>query len=279
MTTPDIIEINGTLPGPTVAIFAGVHGNEMAGVMALNAILPTLTITKGKLMIAYANPPAIEAGVRMVNKNLNRCFYKGNSGTSPEDVRARELMAVLDQCDALLDLHMFYDDNGEPFVICEENALELASTFDVGIISTNWTEVEPGATDGYMYQNGKIGVCIECGPLSKPEEYEQFAINTIYQFLYFFGMTEIKVQASLKQKRIIKAESVVYNKDESFSLKPGFKNFQKLSEGSEIAKSYDSKYIAKKDQCIIFPHYGARIGEEAYIIGTEAILDGGRPQG
>ncbi len=269
MITSDIIEISGTLPGPTIAIFAGVHGNETAGVMALNAILATLTITKGKLMIAYANPPAISAGVRMVHKNLNRCFYEGNIGTSPEDVRARELMAVLDQCDALLDLHMFYDDNGEPFVICEENAVELASEFDVGIISTNWTNVEPGATDGYMYQKGKIGICIECGPLSKPEEYKQFAINTIYQFLHYFDMTEIKIEASSKQKRIIKAESVVYKANKSFHLKLGFKNFQKLSVGLEIAKTDDTTYIAKKNQCIIFPHYNARVGEEAYITGRE----------
>ncbi|MCX6728119.1 MAG: succinylglutamate desuccinylase/aspartoacylase family protein [Candidatus Saccharibacteria bacterium] len=272
MITSDIIEIKGTLPGPTVAIFAGVHGNEMAGVLALEEMLPNVNITKGTIFIAFANPPAIEAGVRMVNKNLNRCFYKGNSGTSPEDIRARELMAILDQCDALLDLHMFYDDDGEPFVICEDNALEIAKTFDIGIISTNWTEVEPGATDGYMYQNRKIGICIECGPISKAEEHKDVALKTIKQFLQYFGMIDVAVNPSTEPKRVIKAESVVYKSDETFKLKPGFKNFQKLQDGTVIATSNTKNHIAKKGHCIIFPHYNAHVGEEACILGTEVAL-------
>lgn len=269
MITADIIEIKGTLPGPTVALFAGVHGNEMAGVLALESILPALKITKGKLFIAFANPPAIKAGVRMVNKNLNRCFYEGNSGTSPEDIRARELMAVLDQCDALLDLHMFYDVDGKPFVICEDNALEIAKTFDVGIISTNWTEVEPGATDGYMYQNGKIGICVECGPISKAEEHKEVALKTIKQFLQYFKMTDTFIEPSFTPKRVIKAESIVYKSDETFKLKLGFKNFQKLQEGTVISTSDTEYRVTKKGQCIIFPHYNAAVGEEAYILGSE----------
>ena len=74
--TKDIITITGAEPGPTVAIFAGVHGNERAGVYALEALIPRLTITRGTLYLVFANPAAIEANVRMVNKNLNRCFLR-----------------------------------------------------------------------------------------------------------------------------------------------------------------------------------------------------------
>jgi CheY-like chemotaxis protein len=120
--TNNIVTITGSQPGPVVAIFAGVHGNERAGVYALQRLIPDLKITKGTVHFAFANPPAIEANVRMVTKNLNRCFYAGNDGTDAEDIRARELMQVLDGCDALLDLHMFYDKKNKPFVICEDNA-------------------------------------------------------------------------------------------------------------------------------------------------------------
>lgn len=271
MIDEKIIQIKSNKPGPTLAIFAGVHGNETAGVFALQELLPKLTLTKGSLFIAFANPPAIEADVRMITKNLNRCFLKENDGTDYEDARARELMKVLDGCDALLDLHMFYDEDGLPFVICEPSALELAKIFDVDIISTNWTEVEPGGTDGYMFTNGKIGICVECGPIAKATEYTEFAKRTIYQFLSYFDMTDKKPTDSSKLKRIIRADKAVYKTSADFHLLPNFKNFERLNEGQTIAREHDQTFTAKAGDCIIFPHYSARVGEEAYILGTEQL--------
>lgn len=267
MIPSKIIKIESSTPGPSVAIFVGVHGNETAGVFALNKILPELEISRGTLYIAYANPPAIEKNVRMLNKNLNRCFFKENLGTDPEDIRARELMKVLDKCDALLDIHMFYDDDGAPFVICEDNALELAVFFDVDTISTNWTVVEPGAADGYMYTNGKIGVCVECGPISKAFEYTSFAERAILQFLKYFAMSNKVVEFSLSKKIIIEAKFAVLKTPHNFELTKGFKNFDKLVAGQLIAKDSNKEFIARHGECIIFPHYEARIGEEAFIIG------------
>lgn len=267
--TSDIIEIDSGLPGPVLAIFAGAHGNELAGVFALQELIPTLKPTRGKLLLAFANPPAIEADVRMLNKNLNRCYTKNNNGTDPEDVRARELMAVLDKSDALLDLHMFYDDSGIPFAICEEDALDIAKIFDVEIISTNWTEVEPGASDWYMFQQGKPGICVECGPISKAKEYKDFAIKTVYQFLKYFNMTDEEAELSTAPKRIVKADHAVHKTSENFVLARGFHNFDQLREGQLIATDSTTEFRAKGGECILFPHYKARVGEEAYIVGHD----------
>lgn len=271
MISSEIFEIIGAEDGPVVAIFAGMHGDELAGVLALKKLLPNLTVTKGRAYIAFANPPAIQMGVRMINKNLNRCFFAGNQGAMPEDKRARELMAVLDTCDALLDLHMFYDDNGVPFAICEDNAVDLVSKFDLDIISTNWSHTEPGAADGYMYMNGKIGICVECGPISKAADYTGFATQTIYQFLRHFGMTDKPITFSTKPKRIIKAEKTIYKTSERFVLKGGLGNFDALQPGQVIATESGKQYVAKARECVIFPHYKARVGEEACIIGAEEV--------
>lgn len=270
MISSQIIELQGKKPGPTVAIMAGVHGNELAGVYALQQLLPTLSVAKGTLYVAFANPPAIEANVRMVDKNLNRCFYQNNTGSNPEDIRARELMQMLNSCDALLDLHMFYDDEGLPFAICEDNAVELASKFDVDIISTNWAHAEPGASDGYMYANGKVGICVECGPISKAAEYTDFAKKTIHQFLKYFGMTDEPVKYSTKPKRIVEAQHAVHKSSPAFQLAKGFHNFDKLQAGQVIATEPGKEYTAGPNECIIFPHYTARVGEEAYIIGKDS---------
>lgn len=265
--TSKILEINSGNPGPVLAIFAGVHGNELAGVFALQEILPKLTPTRGKLFVAFANPPAIAANCRMLEKNMNRCFYKGNNGNTPEDIRARELMSVLDQCEALLDLHMFYDDDGQPFVICEDNALDIAQKFDVDIISTNWVNAEPGAADGYMSAQGKVGLCVECGPISKAHEYTAFAEKTIYQFLRHFEMSPLKVAFSNSPKKTIVADRSIYKSSAKFKLKSGYKNFDELKKGEVFAIDGQSKSRAGSAECIIFPHYAAKVNEEACIIG------------
>lgn len=267
--TSDIICIDSKRNGPTLAIFAGVHGNETAGILALQELIPGLQVNRGKLLIAFANPPAIKSNVRMINKNLNRCFFKDNNGSDPEDVRARELMKVLDISDALLDIHMFYDDDGVPFAICEENAFDIANKFDVDIISTNWSNVEPGGTDGYMFMQGKPGICVECGPISKAKEYKDFAIRTIQQFLKYYEMISDDMPYSVNPKRIIKADNAVFKSSESFTLIKGFHNFDRLQAGVLIATDGDVQHTAQEGQCIIFPHYNARIDEEAYIIGSE----------
>lgn len=264
-----IYRIKSGLPGPTVAIFAGLHGNELAGVIAVQELASTLKLTRGSAILVVANPPAVKANKRMLEKNMNRCFYPESDGSSYEDARARVLMKILDKCDALIDLHMFYDDDGVPFVICEENALELASKFDVDIISTNWSTTEPGATDGYMFQKGKIGVCIECGPISKPQEYKEFALRSVYQMLRYYDMTDAIVEYSKTPKRIIRVQKAIHKTSSNFKLKKGLQNFMALEDNQVIAEDGSRKYQANAGEYIIFPHYNARIGEEAYVIGTE----------
>jgi succinylglutamate desuccinylase len=269
--TDQIITIDSGQPGPTLAIIAGVHGNERAGVYALQQLLPNLTITRGKVYAAFANPPAIEANVRFITKNLNRCFLPDNQGNDYEDQRARELMSMLDKCDALLDLHMFYDDDGVPFAICEDNVLELAQKLDVDIISTNWTEVEPGGTDGYMFEAGKLGLCVECGPISKAEAYTPLTVKTVHQFLKYFDMTNEPVEYSATPKRLIRAQKAIHKSSDNFVLAPGLHNFDRLEPGQVIATEGDQQFTATANQCIIFPHYNAKLGEEAYIIGEELV--------
>jgi succinylglutamate desuccinylase len=267
----EIVEIASNQPGPTLAIFAGLHGNETAGILALQELIPKLKVTRGKLLLAFANPPAIAANVRSLNKNMNRLFIEGNTGSDPEDERAKELMKALDTCDALLDLHMFHDDAGAPFVICEENALDIARLFDVDVISTNWDKTEPGAADGYMYRQGKIGICVECGPISKAAQYKDLAIRTIFQYLKYFCMTDEKVEYSTKPKRIIKADHTVYKSSEKFVLAKNLHNFEKLEDGQILATDGDKRYIGHSGESIIFPYYQADVGEEAYIIGVDQV--------
>ena len=115
----------GKKPGKTVAIFGGIHGNEKVGVKMIDILRKNLQVEAGTVYLVYGNPEAIKQNKRFIKKNLNRCFKKDNQGKTVEDKRARELMKILDKCDALLDLHSFTNPEGERFVVCEKIILIL----------------------------------------------------------------------------------------------------------------------------------------------------------
>src|SRR3989338_6601189 len=120
---------NGSAPGKTVLIMAGVHGNERCGVTACERILKELKVERGKLIWIYANMAALERNVRQVEYNLNRCFLKqqpANMATSLEGKTARGLIPYLEEADALLDIHASYTPESQPFIIGDERNLEYA---------------------------------------------------------------------------------------------------------------------------------------------------------
>lgn len=266
---PDgVILREGAKPGSSVVLMAGVHGNEVGGIEALRHLEDELSPQAGRVFLVYANPEAISAGKRMLEKNLNRVFFAGNEGTSYEDQRARELMPILDAADVLLDLHTFNDPSGEPFIICEDEGIELANRLEPKLISTNWTEIEPGSTDGYMHTLGKIGICIEAGPTSDLIRSRSAALDAARIVLSAYGVIEAEIPTHASEpKLIIRAKRAVIRTENDFSMDSSLKSFQKLIPGQVIGRQGDEEFIADTDECIIFPRADAPIGAEVFIVG------------
>ena len=183
-----VIKKTSKISGKIVAIFSGIHGNEKVGVEALRWAIKNIEPTSGSIYFVEANPIAIKKNVRQVSKNLNRCFLADNNGDEYEDMRARDLMIILNECDALLDIHASNTKIATPFIICENNALELAKKLNFSIISTGWNNIEPGATDGYMFLAGKPALCIECGSVSETKKNLNIAKDSIKKYLQYFGI-------------------------------------------------------------------------------------------
>lgn len=266
-----VSKITSHNPGPTIALMAGVHGDEKPGVLALQEYTPHLSLLCGTLYIIYANLPAMKQNVRMVEKNINRCFLKDNDGTTAEDIRVRELMPILDKCDALLDIHAYHDLTGDPFVICEDTAMDIATKLDPELISTGWADTEPGGSDTYLYLQGKIGITLECGPLTQIDAGKQVALKVIQQFLKHFGMINTPTEFSTQAKRIIRTESAVIRVSEDFYLDPNLTSFSKLVPGKVFASQDGTEYVGKQDQYIIFPRPQTKIGTEAFTLGREIV--------
>ncbi len=265
MSTKTIIKKKGKLPGSTVAIFGGIHGNERVGIMALDKLAKHLNVTSGTVYLVYANPLAIKKKVRMVNKNMNRLFSKENVGKTPEDTRARQLMKLLDTCDGLLDIHSYNSKIGDQFAIGEANTYKLVSKMDFPIVASGFSKMGHG-TDGYMFKNGKAGLCIECGTSNKAKKFLPLAYKSALQFLQYYKNIDQAVPFDEVEQRKVVSKRIIYKKTKTFTFTKNYKDFESLEEGRVYATDGDVKYIASKNECILFPRPKVEIGGEVCII-------------
>jgi len=264
---PSIVTIKGQKPGKTIAVFAGIHGDELAGVEAVTSASEIVEITSGIVHFVIANPQAVKDKVRFTEKNLNRCFVKNNTGQTYEDGLARQLMALLDKSDALLDLHGYNGPEDRPFLICEAESFDLASKLDFGVVSSGWSATEPGGTDGYMHAQSKIAICAECGSNFRADQYADLATGTINQYLRFFGAINQPLESKSRPQQFIKVVDVVKKQTDTLVFSRPFSNFDLLEPGEIFATDGDKKYQAGKNQVIIFPRPKAKIGDEAFVLG------------
>ncbi len=96
------------LPGPRVLVQAGIHGDEPAGVWALEQLWPQLRVHSGLLIILpRMNPPALAINRRFFHLDMNQVF-PGVAVSAPyEFTLAREIynLAKDRQVDYTVTLH------------------------------------------------------------------------------------------------------------------------------------------------------------------------------
>ncbi len=100
--------LGGAKPGPVVIVEAGIHGDEIAGVYALDNLLPRLVVERGVVIVLpRMNMLAVQAGTRSVNKDLNMVFPGNRDGHPFELQLAAELFSWVQEqeADLVLTLH------------------------------------------------------------------------------------------------------------------------------------------------------------------------------
>jgi predicted deacylase len=109
-------------PGPRLIILGAVHGNEVCGTRAIEALIRelddgTVQLRCGSLtLVPVTNPMAYRLGRREGDRNLNRNLAPTEAPTDNESRIANVLCPLLAQHDVLLDLHSFRSP-GQPFVV------------------------------------------------------------------------------------------------------------------------------------------------------------------
>ncbi|HWW93596.1 MAG TPA: M14 family metallopeptidase [Vicinamibacteria bacterium] len=111
-TSIPVMVINGSKPGPVLALVSGAHGTEYASIIALEKLIPALDpaqLSGTVVLLPLVNIPSFEQKVPHVNpvdnKSMNR-FYPGKAdGTQTERASYLITKQVVDRCDYLIDYH------------------------------------------------------------------------------------------------------------------------------------------------------------------------------
>src|SRR5579864_9337151 len=109
-TSIPVIVVNGSQPGPTLALVAGAHGTEYASIIALEKlaqvanpsglsgaliIVPLVNLASFAQKVPHLNPTD--------NKNMNRFFPGKANGTQTERASWALAKQVVEKCGYLID--------------------------------------------------------------------------------------------------------------------------------------------------------------------------------
>jgi len=266
-----IYEIKGKLKGPTVTIMGGIHGNEFCGVEAIQSLVADLKIKRGKLNLIIANPLAIEKDVRAVNVNMNRIFLDNVSPQILETYeyqRSLEIRKYLDESDILFDIHASIE-NSIPFIITEKNALDYIQNLNFDLILTGIDAFHPGSTDGYMYNKGKVGICIECGYMCDKNS-TKVAIQAILDFLVSLDMLDGEILKSKKSKQIFDSKLIYKSTADDFKLVKKFKDFDFVPQGTVVGFDGGKPISFEKDYYILFAVNQNQENQECFLLVSKS---------
>ncbi len=116
------IQFTSTQPGRRLLITGAVHGNEVAGTLAIRRLVAEFERDERRLLqgvvtfVPITNPLAYEKQQRNGDRNLNRRLQPAHPPVQFEDHIANWLCPLMAQHEVLLDLHSFQA-QGKPFVM------------------------------------------------------------------------------------------------------------------------------------------------------------------
>ncbi|MHC5001691.1 MAG: succinylglutamate desuccinylase/aspartoacylase family protein [Planctomycetota bacterium] len=295
--TQRIIGRVGTAEGPALLIVAGVHGNEIAGVGALQRVIERLrrdaTPLRGELVALVGNLGAVATGERFREADLNRIWHperlrrleehRGEEALLAEEAELLELRSVIDATidrspgrAYFLDLHTT-SAASVPFGVVGDTLPNraFAMHFPVPIILGIEEQVE-GTLPEYAYGRGCITMGFEAGQHDDPASVDLHE-SAVWLALHAAGLLDAAV-ANLEgyRERLARAAEGVprflevrhrhrVERRESFEMLPGFGNFQAVEAGQLLARDRGAEVRAAESARIFMPLYQSQ-GDDGFFL-------------
>jgi len=281
---------------PTVAVMGGVHGDELTGPEVISKLLEDMNLDAGRVYLLHGNIEAMDAPSNVPGQKKGRRYTEGGSNMNrlfeplsakfkemdpelwPSEVRrAQKIIPVLQDSDALLDLHDYTHDN-DPFIITAGRGFKVAQAIGAPFISSGWNEQEPGGSDDLMERLGRIALCYELGRKDKPVENLERGLGAVERFLIANSMVDGNLPplfAEQGRPRFIHNQRAFKRRTDDYELylPDGTKNFSRLEIGQPIARLDGKLIVAREGQVPIFPMKPEETPKdtEAFSLGREFV--------
>lgn len=289
-------------PGPTLLLQGGIHGNEPAGVVAIQRVLARLTelgaSVAGRIVALAGNLPALEHGTRYLVRDLNRQWLPHSleqlhaadpADDTPEDQQQRELLHCYEQVVAsatgpvvFLDLHTSSAD-GPPFVVLADTIDNRRIGLALGIpILLGLEELIDGACMEWFSSRGIVNCAIEGGRHMHPDTVANLE-SAIWLALEAIGILR-KGAVDLAPHRahlqrvthglppvveIFHRHAIV--PEDHFRMEPGFTNFSPVVRGQLLARDRAGEVRARGSSRVLLPLYQAQ-GDDGFFLGRPVTL-------
>ena len=287
-------QIRGEQPGPTIIFLGGMHGNEPSGVFALQKVVDALAeknpLIKGSIYAIIGNLPALAKGERFHTRDLNRMWTSENmnrlvAGKFEVDCEdTAELLELYKLIQGILekesgpfyfiDLHTTSSET-IPFVLVNDSLVNRKFTEQYPLpMILGIEEYLEGPLLSYINELGYVAFGYEAGQHDDLASIENH-IAFIYLTLKFTGSVneddinyyhyyEQLAKTSVDSKYVYEISYGFRIKEgDTFTMKPGFINFQHVKKGQEMAVKNDITVIASYTGRIFMPRY-QNVGEDGF---------------
>ena len=288
-----IYHVKGKHQGPTLVFFAGIHGNEQAGVKALKSILPKIDKqnTYGEIYGIYGNINAIEQNKRYIESDLNRIWttkhldelkdkmYHINEEKEQKDIYKliSNILSTNEQPLYFIDFHTT-SSKTLPFITINDALInrKFSKRFPVPIV-LGIEEYLEGPLLSYLNKKGYVSLGFEAGQHNDKEAIHNCE-SFIYLSCYISGLlmhnpkvfNEHYQRLELASKNKANIYEVIYKyqitKGEGFKMKTGFQSFQPIKKGTLLATSDSIPIYSPYSNELFMPLYQERGNDGFFII-------------
>ena len=295
---------SGPEKGPLFICLAGVHGNEPAGVLAIErffrdlATFPDIPF-RGTVLGLKGNLAALKAGTRFVGRDLNRMITPdivGRISEIPKDSLRDEYLQLRELLDhvheelersrpqelILLDIHTTSADGGI-FSIPAENieSQKLALHFHVPIVRGMSRELEGTSLSYFAPEFAGFpcrAVAFEAGQNDDPKS-ELRSVAVIINGLKAAGCISDADFPNEWEHLLLEYASRLpaiselicvhqVNPGDGFAMKPGYRNFQPVRKGEHLADDKKGPILAPAEGMILMPLYQSQ-GSNGFFLVRE----------
>ncbi|MCL7926874.1 MAG: succinylglutamate desuccinylase/aspartoacylase family protein [marine benthic group bacterium] len=286
--------VRGTRPGPMVLVIAGLHGNEPAGVRAVERLFHTLgardTPVRGEIVGLAGNLTALAHGRRFLVRDLNRSWTRRRIASiraRPGDVEESEQLELLELIEDLLrgresesiilDLHTTSSES-IPFCTLGDTIRnrEFARRLEIPVVLGIEEQIH-GALLEYIGARGPVTVGVEGGQHDDPSSVD-YHEHVLWTALVQAGCLDaadvpdyetrrgalVQARGGLSRFFEVRARRAVSEGD-GFAMRPGFRNFEPVTEGQPLADDRRGAVVAPEKGRIFLPLYQEQ-GDDGFFI-------------